>query len=74
MSTQREIALQQALVSVIAAAGESGLDLTSLVKKAKAQILGDSHYRQVDYPYITMACDEINSAHLLVLDLLPLKA
>ncbi len=74
MSTQREIALQQALVSVIAAAGESGLDLTSLVKMANAQILSDSHYRQVDHPYITMACDEINRAHLLVLDLIPLRA
>lgn len=74
MSTQREIALEQALVSAIAAAGESGFDLTSLVNKATVQLLGDSHYRQVDHPYITMACDEIKLAHQRVLELSPSKS
>lgn len=69
MSEEREIPLRQALLSVIAAAEELGYDVERITEKARAQILGDSHYRQVDHPYVALACGEIDAAHALALQL-----
>ena len=67
MATDREIALEQALIAVIAAAEEAGSDAQELLSRAHGLIMGHSPYRQVDHPYVTMACQEISEAHAAVL-------
>lgn len=71
MATDREIALEQALVAVIAAAEADGADAQELLTRAHGLIIGHSPYRQVEHPYVTMACQEISEAHATVLTLKP---
>ena len=63
MPTDREIALEQALVAVIAAAEAGGADAQELLSSAHGLIMGHSPFRRVEHPYVTMACQEISDAH-----------
>lgn len=60
MASDREIALEQALVAVLGAARERGIDLEDLSSKAKHLVLDHSKYRQVDHPHVTNACNAID--------------
>lgn len=71
MATDREIALEQALIAVIAAAEAGGADAQQLLSTAHGLIMGHSPFRQVEHPYVTMACQEISGAHATVLTLKP---
>lgn len=71
MATDREIVLEQALVAVIAAAEADGAEAQELLARAHGLIIGHSPYRQVEHPYVTMACQEISEAHATVLRLKP---
>lgn len=58
----REVALEQALIAVIGAYRNAGGDLKKLTQEAQSLILGQSEYRVVDHPYVTLACTEIEKA------------
>lgn len=60
MASDREIALEQALVAVLGAARERGIDLEDLSSKAKHLVLDHSKYRRVDHPHVTNACNAID--------------
>ncbi|CAG8866822.1 hypothetical protein PS726_05131 [Pseudomonas fluorescens] len=55
MVSDREIALEQALVAIIGAAIDSGLDVKSLIDNATAGLLGDASYRWVEHPHVSNA-------------------
>ncbi|MCO8309652.1 hypothetical protein [Pseudomonas mandelii] len=68
MAGSREIALEQALVAVIAAAETSDVDVHALLGKASAFILDSgSRFQIAGHPYGTKACQEISDAHATVL-------
>ncbi|MDU8454861.1 hypothetical protein [Pseudomonas syringae group sp. J254-4] len=62
MGTDREIALDQALVAVLGAAQDLGLDLVQITQKAKVLILDNSKYRQTEHPHISNAWQEVEKA------------
>lgn len=66
--SDREIALEQALIGVLGAAQELSYDVERLGQKANGLLLDNSKYRQVDHPHNTRACDEITRALELVAD------
>lgn len=67
MATDREIALQQALVAVIGAAKHRGLDDKDLVDHACALLLGNNIIRSTEHPHVGDAILEIGKAHTEVL-------
>jgi hypothetical protein len=67
MATDREIALEQALIAVIAASEAAGASTQDLLDIAQGLIIGHSPFRQVDHPHVTMACQEISDAHAAAL-------
>lgn len=71
MSTDREIALEQALVAVIGAAQDSGVSAVALAENAKVLVIDNSKYRFVDHPHVSGACAEIESAKEKVGSLTP---
>jgi hypothetical protein len=71
MMTDREIALEQALVAIIGAAIASGLDVKSLMDNAAAGLLGDASYRWVGYPHVSNAIQVMRNAHAQALDTEP---
>ncbi|PAA01222.1 hypothetical protein [Pseudomonas fragi] len=62
MATDREIALEQALVAVLGAAQDLDLDLVKISIKAKSLILDNSKYRQAEHPHATNAWNEVEAA------------
>ncbi|KTB99488.1 MULTISPECIES: hypothetical protein [Pseudomonas syringae group] len=62
MGTDREIALDQALVAVLGAAQELGLDLVQISHKTKSLIIDNSKYRQTEHPHISNAWQEVEKA------------
>lgn len=66
MSTDREIALDQALVAVLGAAQDLGLDLLQITQKAKVLIMDNSKYRQAEHPHIGNAWQEVEAALISV--------
>ncbi|MDT4890218.1 hypothetical protein FQZ97_1270330 [compost metagenome] len=62
MATEREIALDQALVAVLGAAQDLGFNLTELTQKANILVIDHSKYRRVEHPHVTNACNAIASA------------
>ncbi|WP_404943571.1 hypothetical protein R1Y13_11030 [Pseudomonas sp. NY8938] len=64
--SDREIALEQALIGVLGAAHELGYPVEALGQKANLLLIDHSKYRQVDHPHNTRACDEITRALELV--------
>ncbi|QAY93689.1 hypothetical protein CUN63_29470 [Pseudomonas sp. ACM7] len=66
MATNREIALEQALVAVLGAVQELDLGLVKVGQKAKALILDHSKYCQTERLHMTNARDEIEAAVISV--------
>ncbi|WP_157284017.1 hypothetical protein [Pseudomonas chlororaphis] len=62
MATDREIALDQALIAVLGAAQDLKLDLVQISQKAKALILDNSKYRQAEHPHVGNAWNEVEKA------------
>lgn len=71
MSTDREIALEQALVAIIGAAIASGLDVKSLMDNAAAGLLGNASFRWVGHPHVPNAIQVMRDAHAQVVDTVP---
>lgn len=59
MATNREIALEQALVAVVAEAARLGISIT-LLDKAKAGLLGHASYRRVEELHVVAAIQELD--------------
>ncbi|WP_286912152.1 MULTISPECIES: hypothetical protein [unclassified Pseudomonas] len=62
MATDREIALEQALVAVLGATQDLNLNLVDISQKAKSLILDSSKYRQAEHPHVSNAWNEVESA------------
>ncbi|NWC65140.1 hypothetical protein [Cedecea sp. P7760] len=60
--TNREIALEQALIAVIGAYAKADGDVHELIQQANTLIIGNSEYRIVEHPHVTEACLEIERA------------
>jgi len=60
--TEREIALNQALVALLFEAKRLGADPVELVERAKAGLLGNSIYRFVEHPHVSNAIAELDEA------------
>ena len=71
MITDREIALEQALVAILGAAVASGLDAKVLVENATAGLLGNAPYRWVGHPHVSNAIQVMSDAHAQVLTTSP---
>lgn len=67
MTTDREIALEQALIAVIGAAKSRGHDEKDLVDHASALLLGNNILRRVEHPHVGNAIRELSDAHAEVL-------
>ncbi|KAF6687213.1 hypothetical protein HFD98_24565 [Pseudomonas sp. EKM23D] len=68
MPTDREVALEQALVAIIAAAKTSGADVRQIIEKAGIYIIDSgSPYQIASNAYGVQAAQEISNAHALVL-------
>jgi hypothetical protein len=68
MSTDREIALEQALVAIIAAAETSGADVRKIIDRAGGYIIDSaSPYQIASNAYSVQAAQEISNAHMQVL-------
>ncbi|MCL8305566.1 MULTISPECIES: hypothetical protein [Pseudomonas] len=74
MATNREVALEQALVAVIGAAKFDGLDEKGLVDRATALLLGGNALRVVDHPNVSDAIREISDAQAEAVARLQVKA
>ncbi|MHA6195562.1 hypothetical protein ACX3YG_14450 [Pseudomonas wadenswilerensis] len=62
MATEREIALEQALIAVLGAVQDLELGVEQVTQKANGLVIGHSKYRQVEHPGVTQACQEIGQA------------
>lgn len=69
MITDREVALEQALVAIIGAAIASGLDVKTLLDDAAAGLLGNATYRWVGHPHVANAIQVMNKAHEMALSI-----
>ncbi len=66
MATDREIALEQALIAVLGAAQDLNLNLVDFSQKAKVLIIDNSKYRQVEHPHVSNAWNEVEAALIAV--------
>lgn len=73
MATDREIALEQALIIVIGAAKSRGYDDKDLVDHATALLLGNNMLRRVGHPHVDNAIRELSDAHAEVLSVTALS-
>ncbi|SED31501.1 hypothetical protein SAMN05216205_4886 [Pseudomonas mohnii] len=71
MITDREVALEQALVAIIGAAIASGLDVKTLLDDAAAGLLGNAPYRWVGHPHVSNAIQVMSDAHTQALSTAP---
>ena len=71
MITDREIALEQALVAIFGAAIASGLDVKGLVSNATEGLLGNASYRWVGHPHVSNAIQVMSDAHAQALNTFP---
>ncbi|MEO8640914.1 hypothetical protein [Pseudomonas sp.] len=71
MTTDREVALEQALVAIIGAAIASGLDVKTLMDNAAAGLLGNAPYRWVGHPHVSNAIQVMSDAHAQALTVSP---
>jgi len=62
--TDREIALEQALIAVLAAAKSSSVDIDELVKNARSVVLDSAHSCNIvdDKNIRVTSCEELDSA------------
>ncbi|QVW25321.1 hypothetical protein KJF94_07030 [Pseudomonas hormoni] len=63
MKTDREVALEQALVAIIGAAIASGLDAKNLIDNAATGLQGNAPYRWVGHPHVSNAIQVMSDAH-----------
>jgi len=73
MVTDREIALEQALVAIIGAAIASGLDVKGLMDNAAAGLLGNASYRWVGHPHVSNALQVMIDAYDQAADTAPVQ-
>lgn len=66
MPTDREIALEHALIAVLGAAQDLNFDLVEISLKAKNLIIDNSRYHRVGHPHVTNAWNEVESAVISV--------
>jgi hypothetical protein len=71
MVTDREIALEQALVAIIGAALASGLDVKDLMDSAAAGLMENASYRWVGHPHVLNAIQVMIDAHDQAVDTAP---
>jgi hypothetical protein len=71
MITDREVALEQALVAIIGAAVASGLDVKKLMNTAATGLLDNASYRWVGHPHVSNAIQLMSDAHAQVVDTVP---
>ncbi|MHC8293574.1 hypothetical protein [Pseudomonas sp. LB3P58] len=71
MITDREVALEQALVAIIGAAISSGLDVKTLMDNAAAGLLSNAPYRWVGHPHVSNAIQVMIAAHAQALTTAP---
>ncbi|MFV0934582.1 hypothetical protein [Pseudomonas jessenii] len=64
MVTDREIALEQALVAIIGVAIVRGLDVKALLDDAATGLLGNASYRWVGHPHVSNAIQVMKDAHV----------
>lgn len=62
MSAERVVHLEQALVAILAAAEQKGLDADELRRQAIGGLMGNVSWRWVTAEYVPGAIDEIESA------------
>lgn len=62
MATDREIALEQALVAAYSAAASLGIDHDTLYSKARQLIDDHSEFAKLQYPLVTFAHRELFGA------------
>lgn len=67
MITDREVALEQALVAIFGAAIAGGLDVKTLIDNAAAGLLGNAPYRWVGHPHVSNAIQVMGKAHEVAL-------
>ncbi|ASV38080.1 hypothetical protein CI807_18465 [Pseudomonas sp. NS1(2017)] len=67
MAGSREIALEQALIALIAAAEESDVDMHAWLGKATSYIMDSGGHFNLGSAYSVRACKEISDAHADVL-------
>lgn len=62
--TDRELALEQALIAVLAAAKESNVNVDNLIKSAQAVVLNSAHSSNIvdDKGIRVTSCNELKSA------------
>jgi len=62
--TDKEIALEQALIAILAAAKSSNVDIDELVKNARSIVLDSSHSSNIvdDKSIRVASCEELDSA------------
>ncbi|MEX5537936.1 MULTISPECIES: hypothetical protein [Pseudomonas syringae group] len=70
MATNREMALQQALVVLIGAAYSRALNVEDLLNHSATLLLGNNMLRRVDHPHVDDAIREISNAHAEVLTII----
>ena len=66
--SDREIALEQALILVLGAVQDLELDVDQVAQKANGLVIDNSKYRHVGHPHVTNACKEIDAALASVKD------
>lgn len=60
--SDREIALEQALIVVLGAVQDLSLGVDEVAQKANGLVIDNSKYRHVGHPHVTNACNEIDAA------------
>jgi hypothetical protein len=63
MATDREVALEQALIAVIGAVQHRNLDARDVVDHASALLLGNNPIRYAGHPHVSDAITEIGNAY-----------
>lgn len=63
MATDREIALEQALVALLGSAMAEGVSDNPLVARGMTLILDNSKFRITEHPHVTQAVQELSAAH-----------
>ena len=71
MATEREIALEQALVALIGAVRNQKLDDKALIEQATTLIFDNSTYRWVNHPHVENAAAALSEAHATALSMEP---
>ncbi len=69
MATEKEIALEQALVALIGAVRLQNLEDKALIDQATTLLIDNSVYRWVGHPHVENAAAALSEAHATALSL-----